>query len=559
MLSDPKRLRTRGGHGYLVSWKHRLRITTEPAAAAIVERLLDDSQNVAALRSGIGRPEATMDELAEWLVTGLSSGALNLLKTRVAAPVFDRPAETDLFDLLPPEEPRRDLDSLTFDVVDQEGEGLAVRYQVHSPSGDPSGLLPAGEQRHVGELEPNADVEVELSAIVLPLSFPSEAEKQPRSPLEPKAPSPVPDHPPATPRPTGGDPSTNAPLPPANDDVRCLKLVGACFALNRAFMLPQALEGARILRHIYDEGSFTEILLVGHTDSTGSIPRNLELSLERAMSVAAFLRDDVEHWLGFYDSSVAATRRWGEAEDLAMLASLPHDSPPYYVEGRRAFAAVEAFQRDHGLAVDGKPGDATRRALIRQYMAADGTSLPPHVRLTCHGCGPAFPAIESEEAEARNRRVEAFFFAREIQPPAGADTSGVPEQLYPAWLESVTATRTFSPTEAGLGSLEIYVDAASSEGLSTVAYRLRSTDAIYDSTIMLTDAKFESEFGVLAFEGLPRGSAYTLLVTELDGRETLVFEDVAFDRLDELSEVLDDEATTPLPHKSTQEPEDGRS
>lgn len=65
MLSDPKRLRTRGGHGYLVSWKHRLRTQSEPAAAAIVERLLDDPANVAALQAGIGHPDATMDELAE--------------------------------------------------------------------------------------------------------------------------------------------------------------------------------------------------------------------------------------------------------------------------------------------------------------------------------------------------------------------------------------------------------------------------------------------------------------------------------------------------------------
>jgi len=68
VLSDPERLRTPGGHGYLVSWKHRLRTESEPAAAAIVERILDDPANIAALRAGIGRPEATMDELAQWLV-----------------------------------------------------------------------------------------------------------------------------------------------------------------------------------------------------------------------------------------------------------------------------------------------------------------------------------------------------------------------------------------------------------------------------------------------------------------------------------------------------------
>ncbi len=169
VLSDPKRLRTPGGYGYLVSWKHRLRVQGDERAAAVVEKILADPANVESLRAGIGRPEATEEELAQWLVSGLAGGGLQLLKTKVQAPVMDRPPETNLFDLLPPEEPRRELASLTFEVVGNHGEGLPVHYQVRAPSGDPAGALPAGERRMVGDLEPNADVEVELSRIVLPL------------------------------------------------------------------------------------------------------------------------------------------------------------------------------------------------------------------------------------------------------------------------------------------------------------------------------------------------------------------------------------------------------
>lgn len=208
MLSDPKRLRTPGGHGYLVSWKHRLRTGSEPETAALVERILDNPANVDALRGGIGRPTATMDELAEWLVTGLASGALNLLKTRVSPPVLDRPTETDLFDLLPPEEAKRELESLTFEVVDQQGEGVAVSYQVSAPGGDPSGSLSGGERQFVGDLEQGADVEVELSAVVLPLRADEEQNPVPVGP----DPQPTPAEPSAPP-PTGTDPSTHAPLP----------------------------------------------------------------------------------------------------------------------------------------------------------------------------------------------------------------------------------------------------------------------------------------------------------------------------------------------------------
>lgn len=169
VLSDPKRLRTPSGHGYLVSWKHRLRVQEDERAAAIVERILADPANIESLRAGIGRPEATEEELAQWLVSGLAGGGLQLLKTKVQAPSMDRPPETSLFDLLPPEEPRRELESLTFEVVDDEGEGLMVHYQLRAPSGDPAGSLSAGERSRVGDLEPNADVEVEFSAIVLPL------------------------------------------------------------------------------------------------------------------------------------------------------------------------------------------------------------------------------------------------------------------------------------------------------------------------------------------------------------------------------------------------------
>ena len=96
MLSDPKRLRTDRSYGYLVSWKHRLRIGSDAEAVELVERLFADPHNVGALRESLGRPEATEEEIAEWLVTGLAAGAFQLLKTKVKPPVFDTPEVTPL-------------------------------------------------------------------------------------------------------------------------------------------------------------------------------------------------------------------------------------------------------------------------------------------------------------------------------------------------------------------------------------------------------------------------------------------------------------------------------
>lgn len=551
VLSDPKRLRTRCGHGYLVSWKHRLRTESEPAAAALVEQLLDDPANVEALRAAIGRAEATMDELAQWLVSGLASGALNLLKTRVTPPILDTPPHTDLFDLLPPEEPKRELESLTFEVVDQSGEGIGVHYLVHAPSGESSGSLPAGERRFEGELEPDADVEVEFSSIVLPLR----AEVEPEAP-RPVGPDPEPDRPtptPDSPSPTGTDPSTQAPSPPgptpqsdtawfevrvvdeigepidgvplaffcdgsnhpATTDasgtaridstpgagtvtvedqpgllerlrprweqardaewledaehhtylspsgtlpvvqlssgqphtlvlqpkVLLARIRGMLFDTNRAFLLPAALEHLPRLTALYADHPDSALLLVGHTDTTGEPDFNDPLSLERAESVAAFLRDDAAAWLSWYDASVTVEKRWGAYEDTTMLTTV-FERTGEDVQG----SPLKHFQGTRGLEPDGDAGPITREALIAEYMALDGTTLPEGVVTVQHGCGEQFPLepepdLELEDAEA-NRRVELFFFdaALGVLPPPPGDTSPAGDTTYPQWRHRASET-----------------------------------------------------------------------------------------------------------------------
>lgn len=544
MLSDPKRLRTPGGHGYLVSWKHRLRTESEPAAAAIVERILDDPANIAALRAGIGRPEATMDELSQWLVTGLASGGLNLLTTRVTPPLLDAPPQTDLFDLLPPEEPKRELDSLTFEVVDQGGEGIGVHYQVRAPSGDSSGSLPAGERRFEGELEPDADVEVELSSIILPLRPETEPEGPP-----PLGPDPEPERPPPgpdTPPPTGTDPSTHAPIPPgpgprsdtawfearvvdevgepiegvpltffcdgsshrATTDasgtaridapsgagtvtfedqpglleflrprweqardaqwiedaahhtylspsgalrvvqvesqqahtlvlqpkVLLARIRGMLFDTNRAFLLPAALEHLPRLTGLYADHPSSTLLLVGHTDTTGEPDFNDPLSLERAESVAAFLRDDASAWLRWYESSVTVAKRWGAYEDTTMLTAV-FERTGEEVQG----SPLKHFQSTRGLEPDGDAGPITREALIAEYMALDGTTLPEGVAIEPCGCGEQFPLEGDADA---NRRVELFFFdaALGVLPPRPGDICPAGDTTYPQWRQRAAET-----------------------------------------------------------------------------------------------------------------------
>ncbi|MEM6296328.1 MAG: OmpA family protein [Myxococcota bacterium] len=544
VLGDPKRLRTAGGHGFLISWKHLLRTQAEADAAEMVKRLLDDPRNVDALREGLGRPEASTEDLAQWLLTGFTAGALQLLQTTAPARIFDRPEETDLIDLLPPEEPKRQLESLTFAVVDQAGQGVTAAYQVYAPSGDTAGSLPAGERRFVGDLEPRSDVEIELSSIVLPLR-PKHDEPGPLGPdPEPERPQPGPKA--DAPQPTGSDPSTHAParpnprpssetawfearvvdelgepiegtpltfvvdgaehpattdaaglarieaakgagtvtlddqdgllealrprweqvrpgpwlktgehhtvLSPSNavavvqvrseqahtlvlqPKVLLARIRGMLFDTNRAFLLPGALEHLPRLTALYDDHPQSTLLLAGHTDVTGEPAYNDPLSLERADAVAAFLQDDVGGWLQWYEPSVPVEKRWGAYEDSRMLSAVL-DRTGEDVHG----SPLLHFQRTRGLEPDGVAGPVTREALIGEYMALDGTSLPPGVEIQRLGCGERFPLGEDDGAD---RRVELLFFDQPlgVLPPAPGEVCPAGDETYLEWQRRASET-----------------------------------------------------------------------------------------------------------------------
>lgn len=80
MLGDPTRLRTLHGHGFLCSWKDKLRFEGREDALAVVQQLLDDPANVAALREHYG--DADPSELEQRLVGLLLGGWSALVRTR---------------------------------------------------------------------------------------------------------------------------------------------------------------------------------------------------------------------------------------------------------------------------------------------------------------------------------------------------------------------------------------------------------------------------------------------------------------------------------------------
>ncbi|MBC8072858.1 MAG: carboxypeptidase regulatory-like domain-containing protein, partial [Deltaproteobacteria bacterium] len=198
------------------------------------------------------------------------------------------------------------------------------------------------------------------------------------------------------------------------------RIVGAAFDIGRSFVRPDALPHIQSVVSLYGAHPGASLLVVGHTDTTGEPWLNDLLSLLRAQAVIAYLKDDVDAWLAWYDDGLPASVRWCGDEDAMMLDEvlLRRGEQP---DGDR----VAYFQSSRGLDVDGDIGPQTRRQLVTEYMALDGSSLPSDISPIAHGCGESFPladdgvelqaAAPAGESDSADRRVELFFF----DPPFG--------------------------------------------------------------------------------------------------------------------------------------------
>jgi outer membrane protein OmpA-like peptidoglycan-associated protein len=228
---------------------------------------------------------------------------------------------------------------------------------------------------------------------------------------------------------------------------RCslVRLKGLLFDTNKAFVLPSAVEELSKLGEVYRENNPSDLLVVGHTDTTADPWINDPLSLDRARATLAYLKNDVETWLSFYGSRMSDSQRWAAEEDLTM---------------RRALI-------EHGIPI---ADDAERKELIAAYMTLDGDGLDSpalEINGTAHGCGENFPLDDSGESLDENpdnekddrldRRVELFFFDTEfgIVPKPRGENSQRASKQYRAWLE--LAELTFDAEIAAKAELRVWL------------------------------------------------------------------------------------------------------
>lgn len=207
------------------------------------------------------------------------------------------------------------------------------------------------------------------------------------------------------------------------------RMRGLLFDTNKSFLLPSAIEAMVQIRRIYLANNPSELLIVGHTDTTAEPAINDPLSVERAKSIKAYLEDDVDAWLANYE--LTGKKRWGSREDRLMISATPD-----FASRPAGENLIVWYQRTRDLKVDGIAGKQTRTALITEYMALDGIKLSeePELKLSIHthGAGENFPlkdtgfeldqrAVDGRE-DPFDRRVELFFFDPEfkIMPAPGA-------------------------------------------------------------------------------------------------------------------------------------------
>ncbi|MCW2702686.1 MAG: hypothetical protein JWQ37_681 [Blastococcus sp.] len=188
-----------------------------------------------------------------------------------------------------------------------------------------------------------------------------------------------------------------------------------------------------------------KLLVLGHTDLTGSNAYNQSLSERRARAAVAMLTsgDDPAAALAEWDelrrprpaATVVSLRdTWARREQQWMLQDLGLYQGNIDTESPRAEdaeltrQAVERFQSGHGLPPTGVVDDGTWTALVGAYLAAKPLSIPtvqllPNSGDGCDGgplkwlgCGEIDPVDDTPLAERRNRRVELLFVTADRLP-----------------------------------------------------------------------------------------------------------------------------------------------
>ena len=229
-----------------------------------------------------------------------------------------------------------------------------------------------------------------------------------------------------------------------------VRMVGMLFDADKCFLIPQALDGIRSIVAMHQAHPAAKVLIVGH-EGGDEVTGGLDMALARAKMLAAYLTSKPDDWMPWFDADKSQRQRWGAREVQLMLSALPGPKgAPYYagsapgVMDDKTTDAIKAFQLGNGLPVDGKPGPATRKALVTKYMGLEDTSLAADVTPVAHGCtGHEDDTLTDDGLQPDDRRMEVLFFDVDMKPEPSGDTSSPGSAEYPAWRMRTVQTLDF--------------------------------------------------------------------------------------------------------------------
>ncbi len=199
--------------------------------------------------------------------------------------------------------------------------------------------------------------------------------------------------------------------------LECLCIPGITFEFDKSFVRPAVVDQIKMLAAAAGRHPDAKVMIFGHTDKVGPEQYNKALSERRAKSVYAFIVNDVDTWEQLYNQE-----RWG----MRVIQQILQDFGPPYDPGRtdgvkdaRTTAAIERYQADRGLAVDGDAGPETRRQMFTEYMTGrhDVMLAPEKFMEPRHmGCGEFSPVDDVEGEHEPNRRVMFYLFHKDRLP-----------------------------------------------------------------------------------------------------------------------------------------------
>lgn len=374
--------------------------------------------------------------------------------------------------------------------------------------------------------------------------------------------------------------------------IACWRLNDLRFDFDSSFVMPSAKEELTALRKICELHPGSPLSIFGHADPTGKDEYNKVLSGRRAESIYAVITHDAGRWETLYASAHGGDE-WGLVQVQIILKALGYD--PGNTAGdktSKSVAAVETFQSDNGLTVDGSAGPLTRACLFQRYFeflfptklaksAFLGQGLDPKGKGDFQGCGELNPAMILSAAEAKklsvsernaenavNRRVLILFFrpgtvANGDQwpcPRASEDAAGCTKRLWAnaqVRRERQNERRTFADTEdtfacrfyhrltesspceisaARLMFVEVFLDLPETATGLDDRFQLVSGDGEYDRTLTRSQAEQRdaTQFA-LVFANVISGQSYTLLHYPAPGVKIEIFTNIPFDSLSNVS------------------------